>query len=57
MATGEESEAVIGNAVMATPETADWVPGLVTPTVFEMPQLKVVEPLPPSLSLAVTVTL
>ena len=39
------------------PVVEDWVPGLVTPTVLEMPHLKVVDPLKPALSVTVTVTL
>ena len=39
-----ESVAVIWRAVMAVPETLDWVPGLVTATVLVMVQVKVAVP-------------
>ena len=45
MAVDEESVARVGSAVMAVPETFDWVPGLVTLTVLVMVQVKVAEPL------------
>ena len=51
-----ESVALICRAVMAVPETLDWVPGLVTDTVLVMFQVKVAEPWKPDPSVAVTVT-
>ena len=44
MAPDWESVALICRAVMAVPDTFDWVPGLVTATVLVMVQVKVAVP-------------
>ena len=44
MAADEVSVAAIDRAVMAVPETFDWLPGLVTVTVLVMVQVKLAEP-------------
>ena len=56
MAVDDESEALMGNAVMAVPEPLAWSPGLVTVTVLVMVQLKVALPVAPALSVTVMVT-
>ena len=53
---GEESEAVTVNGVMAAPIELVWFPGLCTVTVLVMFQVKPADPVNPSLSVAVTVT-
>jgi hypothetical protein len=56
VADGDESVPTTASGVMAVPETLDWLPGLVTTTVFETFHVKVVEADSAWLSVAVTVT-
>ena len=56
VAVDDESEADGLSVEMALPDTSDWVPGLVTDTVLAMLQVKVAEPVVPTLSVAVMVT-
>ena len=56
VAPGSESVALGTNGVMAVPVVANWVPGLPTVTVDEMPQVNEVEPAKACPSVAVMVT-